>query len=540
MTVSTLDNAFSSDEGSDGEDIAARPVTSKSSRYTIASTSRRHLMLGAMLAEVEDTPPPISVKLQAQRKASASLTNPPKRKSLLEQIDEDFPKTRSSRAARLSPEPAQPESPGPRRSKESPGPRHSVGVQPAPGSRRSLEVHAPRRVLEGITPPGVNPAVREVTWAPNEVSAEKAPRRHPSIVWSQPVAMEPPLMPAPEEEEEAAEAEAEADEMADMPLGVNPPSGRQARRRVRKTGQKPLPEAEVEPAVWSAPDYSEWGQGNEWNEWSGGQGWEAQPYYMHQAEHGWQFQPQEMFAQAPMAMAMGVGMQMGRPVGSPYGMQIPYQIQMGMPTLPVVALAQMQQHVQQQVQQQMHQLSQMHSMMSNPAFAQALSAGMGWAPAPAPVPAGQPPPPMGVPGPPGALPSSPVGRGAPVHEPCPARLVPSGKVPWGQLATVATDPKGSRSLQELLPRLPKQQLARARDELAPHIYSLSRHTFGNYLISKLATLTAMHETMTAAFRGNVVELLCHAQGSRVMQVCRGGRARVQHPSAARFARPFRQ
>jgi len=90
-------------------------------------------------------------------------------------------------------------------------------------------------------------------------------------------------------------------------------------------------------------------------------------------------------------------------------------------------------------------------------------------------------------------------------------------VPWGSLVATAMDPKGSRELQQLLPKLSKGQLARARDELAPHMHALSRHTFGNYLVSKLAPLAPMHAALAAAFRGRVVELLCHAQGSRVVQ-----------------------
>jgi len=66
-------------------------------------------------------------------------------------------------------------------------------------------------------------------------------------------------------------------------------------------------------------------------------------------------------------------------------------------------------------------------------------------------------------------------------------------------------------LQETLPRLSRPALTRAKDELAPHLYSLSKHTFGNYLISRLATLGVFHQALAIAFRGKVVELLCHAQ-----------------------------
>lgn len=88
---------------------------------------------------------------------------------------------------------------------------------------------------------------------------------------------------------------------------------------------------------------------------------------------------------------------------------------------------------------------------------------------------------------------------------------------WGHLAMLAKDPKGSRQLQAQLPRMPEQQLERAAEELAPHLYELSRHTFGNYLVSKLATIPLMHDALTRALKGSVVELLQHAQGSRVVQ-----------------------
>ena len=88
---------------------------------------------------------------------------------------------------------------------------------------------------------------------------------------------------------------------------------------------------------------------------------------------------------------------------------------------------------------------------------------------------------------------------------------------WGHLVALAKDPKGSRQLQAQLPRMPDAQLARAAEELAPHLYELSRHTFGNYLVSKLAALPQMHAALARALTGNVVESLQHAQGSRVVQ-----------------------
>jgi len=72
-------------------------------------------------------------------------------------------------------------------------------------------------------------------------------------------------------------------------------------------------------------------------------------------------------------------------------------------------------------------------------------------------------------------------------------------------------------LQAEMPRMSRSQFARARTELAPHLYSLSKHTFGNYLISRLATIESMQEAIAGAFRGHLLELMCHAQGSRVVQ-----------------------
>ena len=40
-------------------------------------------------------------------------------------------------------------------------------------------------------------------------------------------------------------------------------------------------------------------------------------------------------------------------------------------------------------------------------------------------------------------------------------------------------------LQSQLPTLPEPELQRACDELEPDLYELSRHMFGNYLVSKL-------------------------------------------------------
>lgn len=88
---------------------------------------------------------------------------------------------------------------------------------------------------------------------------------------------------------------------------------------------------------------------------------------------------------------------------------------------------------------------------------------------------------------------------------------------WGHLVALAKDPKGSRQLQAQLPLMPDDQLARISDELAPHLYDLCRHTFGNYFVSKLAAMPQMRTVIMHAMRGHVVDLLQHAQGSRVVQ-----------------------
>jgi len=94
---------------------------------------------------------------------------------------------------------------------------------------------------------------------------------------------------------------------------------------------------------------------------------------------------------------------------------------------------------------------------------------------------------------------------------------PGSSVPWGSLVATAMDAKGSRALQRLLPTLRDEELSAAAGELAPHLCSLAQHAFGNYLVSKLASLPLVRPALAAAFRAHMVSLLCHAQGSRVVQ-----------------------
>jgi len=79
------------------------------------------------------------------------------------------------------------------------------------------------------------------------------------------------------------------------------------------------------------------------------------------------------------------------------------------------------------------------------------------------------------------------------------------------------DKKGSRQLQDGLPKMSDAQLARAVDELGPHLLMLAKHPAANYVVSRLASLPLAHAAVRAALVGHVVSLMLHAQGSRVVQ-----------------------
>jgi len=81
----------------------------------------------------------------------------------------------------------------------------------------------------------------------------------------------------------------------------------------------------------------------------------------------------------------------------------------------------------------------------------------------------------------------------------------------------AKEQQGSRRLQADLARMSDAQLESACAELAPHLLELAMHQFGNYVVSKLAGRPQAQPHLVAALRGHVVELLQHAQGSRVVQ-----------------------
>jgi len=61
------------------------------------------------------------------------------------------------------------------------------------------------------------------------------------------------------------------------------------------------------------------------------------------------------------------------------------------------------------------------------------------------------------------------------------------------------------------------RLQAACDELGPHLGELSTNLFGNYLVSSMTALPEAQPWVQRALRGRVVELMKHAQGSRVVQ-----------------------
>merc|ERR1719506_3174170 len=87
----------------------------------------------------------------------------------------------------------------------------------------------------------------------------------------------------------------------------------------------------------------------------------------------------------------------------------------------------------------------------------------------------------------------------------------------GSLVALAKEKEGSRKLQERLVRMSDAQVSAAGDELAPPLLELATHSYGNYACSKLASMPQAQPHLVAALRGHVVSLLCHPQGSRVVQ-----------------------
>jgi len=104
------------------------------------------------------------------------------------------------------------------------------------------------------------------------------------------------------------------------------------------------------------------------------------------------------------------------------------------------------------------------------------------------------------------------------HSSSPPRGHPTLKLgQTGNLLELAMDKKGSRQLQDGLPKMSDSQLVRACDELGPHLLMLAKHPAANYVVSRLASLPHAHSYMIQALEGHVTELLVHPQGSRVVQ-----------------------
>ena len=204
-------------------------------------------------------------------------------------------------------------------------------------------------------------------------------------------------------------------------------------------------------------------QGYEWqggHEWQGGQEWQAQQQMQQQQQ-----QQQQQQWQMQMQMQAHMQMQMQQ-----------WQMQQQM----AQQMAQQQMAQQQMAQQQMaQQQAQQQQMMAHMAQAQ-------YAPPPRTPPQPQPPA---------------ARRG----------------VERGRLLAMATDRKASRQLQDALPGMSDAQVASAVAELGPHLYALSKHASGNYIVSRLASMPRAHEPLQAALTGHVAELLVHPQGSRVVQ-----------------------
>merc|ERR1719247_1995591 len=65
------------------------------------------------------------------------------------------------------------------------------------------------------------------------------------------------------------------------------------------------------------------------------------------------------------------------------------------------------------------------------------------------------------------------------------------ELPHGRLLAAAKEAKGSRWLQGVLSRLSASQLEEVAEELKPELYELSRHPFGNYVVSRLVHLASL-------------------------------------------------
>jgi len=115
-------------------------------------------------------------------------------------------------------------------------------------------------------------------------------------------------------------------------------------------------------------------------------------------------------------------------------------------------------------------------------------------------------------------PAAPVMSPSPVETVVPRHSQPAeSSLAFGQLFSLATLPQQSRQLQADLSRATDVQLKQACEELAPRLRELAVHRHGNYVVSKLSTMPQFHNALIAAFQHHVVDLIKHAQGSRVVQ-----------------------
>ena len=106
----------------------------------------------------------------------------------------------------------------------------------------------------------------------------------------------------------------------------------------------------------------------------------------------------------------------------------------------------------------------------------------------------------------------------------------------GSLAHQARDAKGSRRLQGELSRMSAAQLQQVGDELRSEIFELSKHPFGNYLVSRMAAMPPLQSAVAHGLKGHIVELVTHVQGSRVVQAALNA---LDDASAAMLAEELR-
>ena len=100
----------------------------------------------------------------------------------------------------------------------------------------------------------------------------------------------------------------------------------------------------------------------------------------------------------------------------------------------------------------------------------------------------------------------------------------------GGLLELAHDQNGCRFLQDQLDLRNKTHIDLVFDAVHGDVIALSTDPFGNYLVSKLASLPLLRPALAAAFRGHMASLLCHAQGSRVVQAFLAAAAPADAPT----------